>query len=110
MNAINNRRGEGESKWGDAQGGMRGVQEGARKEMGRRMSKGMGGGGILAPLVCPPPPPQPHCMNGAVCIPHAALFSLTSPLIHPFIIITYYITCIIRYEYNFVFFYILFQL
>jgi hypothetical protein len=59
--------------------------------MGRRMGREMRRGD-LAPLVHSPPPTQPHCMNGAARIPHAALFSLShhlllSPLLLFFIIL-----------------------
>jgi hypothetical protein len=84
------------------------VREEARREYkwrhARRRGGGWagrrGGGGDSAPLVHRLPPPQPHCMNRAACILHAALFSLFPPLLSPLIIITYYITCIIRNQYN----------
>ena len=50
------------------------------------------------------PPLQPYHMNGAVRVPHTALFSLPYC---PFIIITYYITCIIRTQYYFFFLHII---
>jgi hypothetical protein len=50
-------------------------------------------GGDLAPLFVLSPPTQPHCINGAARIPHAALFSLSHhPLLSPlllFLIILY---------------------
>jgi len=85
---------------------MQGLQEEAREETGRRMGREMRKGRIQPLSFILSPPPQPHCMNGAVHIPHAAPFSLLSPLVVPFIIITYYIICIIRMQYNLFCFYI----
>ena len=70
---------------------MQGLQEEACKETGRRMGRETRRGRIRPLSFVLSPPPQPHCINGAACIPLAALFSLS---------------CIIRTQYNLFFFYI----
>ena len=85
-------------------GGTQGDGEEACKEMGRRMGREMRRGGIQPLSFILSLPLQPYFMNGAVCIPHAAPFSLSChPLLSPFIIITYYIMCIIQYNLFFYF-------
>jgi len=62
------------------------------------------GGGIWPLSFISLPPSAAHCMNKAVCGMHAALFSLVIPSCPLYYYYLLYITCIIRNQYNPLFF------